>query len=173
MNPYPSIIGLSGYARAGKDTVADILCSRYGFTRVAFADKVRELAQDIDPILDNNGTRLHSYLKWHGWEDSKAHPEVRHFLQTLGVAVRNTLGPFAWVQAAMNDRPPSPVVFSDVRFPNEADAILLKGGEVWRVTRPGTGPVNHHISESAMDDYPTIARHINNDGTLEDLEAML
>ena len=36
------IIGLSGYAQSGKDTVANILVQHYGYKRVAFADKIRE-----------------------------------------------------------------------------------------------------------------------------------
>ena len=35
------IIGLSGYARSGKDTVAELLVLNYGFKRVAFADGIR------------------------------------------------------------------------------------------------------------------------------------
>ena len=37
------IIGLTGYAQAGKDSVANSLVQNYGYTRVAFADKIKEL----------------------------------------------------------------------------------------------------------------------------------
>lgn len=151
----PKIIGLTGYARSGKDTVGEILTSQHGFTRLAFADGVRNLAARIDPILDNNGRRLSSYIEQEGWEDSKVHPEVRQFLQTLGVAVRDTLGASLWIDALFRKavRLGTPVVITDVRFVNEADAIRDRGGVVWRVERPGTGPVNGHVSETAMDGY--------------------
>ena len=47
----------------------------------------------------------------------------------------------------------SKVVFADVRFPNEANAIKELGGEVWRVERFNSGPANNHASEHALDDY--------------------
>jgi hypothetical protein len=37
----PIIIGLTGLAGAGKDTVADTLCTHAGFTKIAFADALR------------------------------------------------------------------------------------------------------------------------------------
>jgi dephospho-CoA kinase len=37
------IIGLTGYAQSGKDTVANILVENYGYQRVAFADPIRAL----------------------------------------------------------------------------------------------------------------------------------
>lgn len=37
------IIGISGRAGAGKDTVADIFIRKFGFTRVSFADSLKEV----------------------------------------------------------------------------------------------------------------------------------
>jgi dephospho-CoA kinase len=48
------IIGLSGYSRSGKDEVAKILVEDYGFTRIAFADKIRELLYEMNPIVDTH-----------------------------------------------------------------------------------------------------------------------
>ena len=69
------IIGLTGYARSGKDTVASILVEDYGFTRVAFADPIRDLLLKINPILEN-GYRLGEHVKEFGWELAKARTEV-------------------------------------------------------------------------------------------------
>jgi hypothetical protein len=38
-------------------------------------------------------------------------------------------------------------------MPNEADAIVDAGGQVIRITRPGVGPVNGHVTERALDGY--------------------
>jgi dephospho-CoA kinase len=45
------IIGLSGYAQSGKDTVAELLCLNYGFKRIAFADAIREGVVRLNPML--------------------------------------------------------------------------------------------------------------------------
>ena len=43
------IIGLSGYAQVGKDTVANYLVEKYGFVKVSFADPIREALYKLDP----------------------------------------------------------------------------------------------------------------------------
>ena len=43
---YPPLIGLTGPARSGKNTVADHLCARYGYTRMAFSDALYEEVSD-------------------------------------------------------------------------------------------------------------------------------
>lgn len=52
------ILGLSGYARAGKDTAADILVSNHGYRRIGFADPVREMLSKLDPIVGNTGSEI-------------------------------------------------------------------------------------------------------------------
>ena len=178
------LIGLSGYARSGKDTVAAILVEQYGFTRIAFAAPLKAIAADLDPwAMSHPGgsIRLSDLLHWYdddldlddkltaGWEYAKRYPEIRRLLQNLGVACREHLDPDVWVMAAMRkaehyDR----VVISDVRFQNEAKAIRLVGGEVWRINRPGVDAVNGHISEHDLDGW-RFDRHVDNGGTLFDL----
>jgi hypothetical protein len=82
---------------------------------------------------------------------------------------RRLFGDNIWVDLAMRSIPAgAKVVFSDCRFPNEADAVKAAGGEVWRLTRPGFGPVNDHVSETALDGYPH-DHLLLNDGAVEDL----
>ena len=94
---------------------------------------------------------------------------VREFLQKLGTdAIRDGLHPNAWVNAAMAGYAPrnlgwdangSPVmvdrnwIFTDCRFPNEAQAIKDRGGYIIRIDRPGIKPVNDHPSETALDNF--------------------
>jgi hypothetical protein len=62
-----------------------------------------------------------------------------------------------------------PTVITDVRFTNEATAILAAGGTVIRVTRPGVQPANDHVSETQLDKSDLIAHTIINDGTVSQL----
>jgi dephospho-CoA kinase len=48
------IIGLSGYARSGKDTAADHLVNEYGFTRYSFAAPMKEAMYRLNPIVHSD-----------------------------------------------------------------------------------------------------------------------
>lgn len=157
-----NVIGLTGYMRTGKDSVANMLGS-YGYTRLAFADPLREMAYAIDPTIclaegPNDGRGFSTYatlIDEIGYEAAKAIPDVRRFLQRLGTeGVRGVLGESTWVDLAKAraldiTRDGGRVVFSDVRFPNEADAVREMGGEVWRTHREGYGG-SGHASETAL-----------------------
>lgn len=175
------IIGLAGYARSGKDTVAGML-KRRGYTRFAFADALKAVALAADPLVETTtpggsalivATPLTLVVSKLGWERAKKHPDVRRFLQDLGVAVRTHVHEGVWVDTVMRqvDGHDGGAVITDVRFPNEVDAILEQGGTVYRVTRPSVEPVNSHVSETALGDVelPTIA----NVGTLSQLERVV
>lgn len=162
------IIGLSGYAQSGKDTVADILVAKYGYKRVAFADPIRKLLYEMNPRLGINHN-LQELVDDYGWDVAKKTAEVRRLLQELGVAARKVVNENVWVDAAFYQMSGSDnYVITDVRFENEADKVKDSGGEVWRVKRPGVEAVNGHISEHALDGYK-VDRILSNGGTLEEL----
>ncbi len=77
------IIGLSGYAQSGKDTVAELLCLNYGFKRIAFADAIREGVVRLNPMLDD-GIRVADLVEDYGWDVAKGNTEVRRLLQVFG-----------------------------------------------------------------------------------------
>lgn len=156
------IIGLSGYARSGKDTVAGMLMGLHGYERVAFADKIRELLYEMDPLVMHNymDFRLQDVIDSKGWEIAKTEfPEVRRLLQDLGVGARKLFGDTFWVDQVVGQFGHSwwgydtNVVITDVRFINEAQAIKGKGGQIWRINRPGTEAINDHVSEHDLDGW--------------------
>ena len=163
------IIGLSGYARSGKDSTAELLCLNYGYTRLSFADPIRHALMVLNPKLDSI-TRLAEYVDDYGWDMAKQNPEVRRLMQVFGTEVGRTMfGEDVWVKLALRDLSPnSKVVISDVRYPNEARAIKSLGGSLWRINRHNHSAVNGHKSEHAMDNF-TFNHVIYNDGTLDDL----
>lgn len=165
------LIGLAGYAQSGKDTFANLLVERHGFVRVAFADALRECLYTLDPMVTVEGLRLQDLVDDFGWDKVKVDvPEVRELLQRFGTEVgRKLIDDDLWVTLAMRRTlSHSRVVITDVRFPNEAEAIVDAGGIVVRVTRPGTGPVNGHHSETAMDGWKYHSVVVN-DASIEDL----
>lgn len=159
------LIGLAGKAGSGKDTVAKTLVEEFGFTRVAFADAIKRMAEDINPYIESEGTDLCGFLAWHDWDwdGAKQNKDVRGFLQRLGLAVRNQDREF-WLRAAGVTE--GNIVVTDVRYLNEVDYILEHGGEVLRVVRPGTA-VGTHISETDLD--ALLLDEFDNSGTLEEL----
>jgi hypothetical protein len=180
------IIGLLGYAQSGKDTVAQVLVEDHGFTRIAFADALREVAYAIDPIVGNFGDgewpfykddqyllRLREIVDEVGWDEAKQHPEIRRLLQVIGTeAGRDIHGQNVWVLLALAKVGiVGDYVFTDVRFPNEFTALVKQKAYLVRVVRPGTGPVNGHSSETALDGYAAdIVLH--NDGDLEYIQRL-
>ena len=172
--------GVLGFERLASlrrgDTVAAILVAQQGFSRRAFADEVRLAVYKIDPLLstDDGGTvRLQTLVDDWGWDDAKAVPEVRRLLQAMGTELgRETWSQDFWIDRLFAGARIYPWVISDVRFPNEAQAIEDRGGEVWRIERPGYGPVNDHVSEVALDGWD-FDKTIVNDGDLDKLEHLV
>jgi hypothetical protein len=177
------LIGLTGYAQVGKDTLANLLVGDFNFQRKGFADNLRSMLYALNPILPapnwakvgdnfgNNGVvRVRDYVDFYGWETAKKEvPEIRQLLQRLGTdAGRSVLGDNVWVDALLNSPNNARLVISDCRFPNECSSIKERGGVIIRVNRKGYGPINDHISETAslgFEDY-----NIQNEGSPEDLK---
>ena len=163
------IIGLAGYARSGKDEVAKILVENYGFTRVAFADPIRQFLLRVNPILES-GHRVGELVKEFNWNIAKSKDETRRLMQEIGVAAREMFGEDFWVNLAMEEAHfHENVVITDVRFKNEIASIHNMNGKIFRVMRDGVGPVNNHISETEID-TATVDGYIPNHETLEDLK---
>lgn len=174
------IIGLSGYAQSGKDSVAKVLVNEYQFERVAFADKIRKLLFEMNPPLpmgvgnETHTVGLQNFVEIYGWDTAKQNPNVRAMLQNLGVGARKVFGSDFWVDEALPlaYMDGYHVVVTDVRFQNEADKIKRMGGQLWRVKRPGVKAVNSHVSEHDLDGYK-VDQILNNGGTIEELELLV
>lgn len=173
------VIGLAGYAQVGKDTIGQILVRDYGFTRISFADNVREAVYRLNPLVPieesefgttYNPVRVQRLVEKYGWEVTKTQfPEVRRLLQLMGTEVgREMFGEHCWTDMALRQAGDlERVVFTDVRFSNEAEVVRGLGGSVWGVDRPGSKPVNDHASDRIDFDADSA---IWNGGTVEELE---
>lgn len=169
------IIGLSGYAQSGKDTVAKYLVEHHGFERIAFADKIRELLYEMNPIISivaSEPMYLRGRVDRDGWDVAKQSDEVRRLLQELGVGARKVFGDNHWVvEAFKNLDKEKNYVVTDVRFQNEADFVKAFSGKLWRVERSGVNAVNGHVSEHDLDNWE-FDGYIHNNASIEDLECV-
>lgn len=196
-----NIIGITGKAGSGKDTVADLLVRDHGFVKVALADPLKRICKEVFGFTDeqlwgpsekrnapdlrfprHNGdlnTPAKSLAQW------PLYLTPRHALQQLGTEWGRHCYPNVWVDYALriakelepfelhslivsylydpkrgvlkDTAPVFPaargVVISDVRFPNEVDAIRAAGGVIWK-TMHGEGlqgAAGAHESERHID----------------------
>jgi len=169
------IVGFGHRAQSGKDAAADYLVKRYGFTRRAFGDALKEAASVIFgiPLADFHDTSKKASID-HFWGVT-----LRYILQKVGTeCMRSGYDQDVWVKSLqrhiINHREVTDWVIPDVRFPNEARAIKEWGGIVVQIERPGFGGpdnigIKGHPSEMAMEDFTGWDQWIKNNGTLDDL----
>lgn len=165
---YP-IIGITGRARSGKNTVADLIISHVGGYHYAFADPIRAMLAALDIDMSD------PY-----WQSHKEQPILvlgkspRQMMQTLGTEWgRDCINKNIWVIFAMArykaDGPG--MVLSDVRFQNEAAWIREAGGLLIHVRRRNVLDVTPHSSENGVEFMEGIDASLDNDTTIEDLNA--
>jgi hypothetical protein len=163
----PQFIGIAGKAQSGKTTAAEIAASLTGGI-------VKSLAQPLYDMLD--------VLRTDDWPVDREQPipglarSQRQLLQTLGTEWgRSMISPTLWIEHLMRRcrwLAARQVVFvPDVRFDNEAAAIIDAGGKVWGITGRG-GIAGTHISEDGIR-FAYISRWLDNKGTLDDLRSQI
>ncbi len=178
------IVGIGHNMQVGKDTAAEALCRELGFRKLCFADPLRELAMLADPLV-SSATRTvnvgvgHGRLAWAiqglGYEEAKrVYPEVRRFLQELGLGARRVFGDEFWVEHTMKQARQAEmhggrIVIPDVRFLNEAEAVKDAGGLLLKITRPGHHGDGHR-SEVELAQYDGWDHVIENTGSIPELQ---
>lgn len=190
MSETPILIAVKAQAQHGKDTVVDILIEK-GFTRVAFADPLKECMFALDPYVRvdrllyfSQAKKTHTNIPYAeymrlttlieavgGWDEAKAHPDVRRLLQRFGTEVgRDILGPYLghgdgmWIDIAENRVNGVPkAAISDLRFPNEYERTKELNATVWEVFRPNfdNGVDPSHPSEKFVREIPYDFRLLN------------
>ncbi len=161
------IIGLSGQAGVGKDTVADVLVARCGFAKVSLADPMKRFCEQVygftrdelwgpspmrnRPRVDIGGLTARRALQTLGTEWGRACFEntwIAIALRTASTLLRPALeGDAPWLYSPSMGSylgpefgpPVRGVVIPDIRFANECEAIKAAGGKVIRITRPVPG----------------------------------
>lgn len=164
------LIGITGKARSGKDTIAKYLWEQHEFTRIALADPLKIAVRSIfglshEQVYDDS--LKETIVPYWGMSP-------RQLFQQLGTeAVKGTFGDDTWVRRwlfsystlSQTDH----VVVPDVRFDIEAGTIRDLGGIIIEVRRgPGlVGSTGDHASERGLSTLPDAV--ISNDGTMCEL----
>ncbi len=173
------IIGLTGEAGSGKDTVADYLVEHHDFRRVSLADPLRRGLQAMFGIpmhmLQDRAIK-HIPLNILGGKS------IREAMNTLGTEWgRVCLADDIWLttacmkinqlraQVSIGHVNARGIVISDVRFVDERDWLAEQGGVLWHVYRPDNPyalPRESHVSQEGL---PPRQRDpiITNDGDIE------
>lgn len=164
------IIGVVGFIGSGKGTVADILVNKKDFTKISFADSLKDATAAIfgwpRALLegDTDESREFRETKDEWWsEKTGLYITPRNMLQKLGTeAGRDVIHDDLWVLSAERKIGMyKNVVIPDVRFPNEMKIIQNMGGFIVRVKR-GDDPewyetakrANLEYNSDLMMDYP-------------------
>jgi hypothetical protein len=183
------LIALTGQQRCGKDSVADRLVERHGFTKISFAAPLKQALRATDPILGFHPYRPGELVRLsealaNESEDSikQLFPEYRRLLEKLGTEGIRAIDDKFWVNAAVERVIQDPdgegrYVFPDARFQNEVNAIRTfttfpwqARSEAWHIVRPSlVGPVGEQHASAVLHGNLGEDREVLNDGTLEDL----
>lgn len=161
------LIGLTGAAGSGKDTVAAMMKEiSPSFRNYALASPIKEA--------------LNVMFGWEmsDWDDRRWKEAVqrdvgrspRYLAQTLGTEWgREAVHPNLWLLLGNKFIDShSDVIITDVRFNNEAVWLHDNGGVLVEVRRPEVEPVNAHASEAGVDSN-LIDYSVLNNGSLDDL----
>lgn len=160
------IIALVGPAGCGKSTVAAMLAAQ-GFAVVKFADPLKDMLRGLGLAeAQIEGAEKEGPCSLLGGKSP------RYAMQTLGTEwgrglIAQDIWVSAWLDRAWAAHRTRPVVADDCRFRNEAAAVRVLGGQIWRIIGRG-GIDGDHASETEMAGI-TADVALDNSGTLDAL----
>lgn len=147
------LIGLTGKAGSGKDTVGQYLHKWANAYTLAFAYPIKAAlaAMGFPEPKDREAKEAVIAGFNFSW---------RELAQTLGTEWGRARDPDLWLKLAMQEvdhiqavRSHNLVVITDVRFENEAAAIRERGGQIWHITGREAqmlGDTKAHASEAGV-----------------------
>lgn len=145
------IIGITGLAGSGKDTVAAYLKASFNFETVAFAEPIRDGMRAMFGLEDKHFQHPGKEVVLPEFGKSP-----RQMMQTLGTQYgRDCVNKDLWLILAgkkistLHSKGFN-VALTDVRFENEAEYVRKAGGVVWHVSRAVAGTPHAHASEAGV-----------------------
>lgn len=150
------LIGLIGRKGSGKDTAALTLLSQ-GYRNVKFAGALKDMLRCLLAYQGTDQETIERMVEG----DLKETPtpllggrEPRYAMQTLGTEWgRYLIASDLWVRTAIRRASGHHTVITDVRFPNEVDAVHEAGGVCFGVTADWIAATpGEHESEALIDE---------------------
>lgn len=171
-----NLVGLYGPSRAGKDETAGFFVQDFGYEQRAQAAAIRTILLGLNPLIsDDVGTVMTMQELFDhcdgDWDRVKAvSRDSVDYMIRLGQTCRDVIGLDVWLNTAIPSvNSKAKIVISDVRQPNEYEAIKARGGQVWKITRPG---VEFRAMDGLLEGYEFDVT-IDNRGTLADLRGQV
>lgn len=172
------IIGISGKIGSGKNCVADLIQKHANipFIQTAFAKKLKQIVAllcEIDYFSTLSQVAKNIYIP-------EYESTIGLMYQEIGTKVmRDSYKKDVWIKSLLLElkNKPGNYIVTDVRFKNEADALKDNSAFLVRVSRKDNPVAKNsnrdlnHPSETDLDNYSKFNYHIDNDGSLKDLEA--
>jgi dephospho-CoA kinase len=165
------IIGLTGKAGSGKDTVAEYLIQQ-GYIKLSFGSALKDIVSIITgwPRDFIEGTSNDRNMR-----ETLKHPDYkktcREIMQFVGTDLfRNQFDDNVWINIIKNKikmDDTSKYVITDVRFDNEAIMIESIGGIIIQINRDNTIYNSNHVSEKGIKLKPLYV--IDNNGSKDEL----
>ena len=152
----PPLIGLVARKGAGKDTAAAVLSER-GYQNVKFAGALKDMLRTLLAYQGVDEATTERMVEGDLKEtptDYLSGQTPRYVMQTLGTEWgRDLIGTDFWVGTAIRKALGVTTVITDVRFPNELDAVRNAGGVVIGITADWIEKVEgEHESEALIDE---------------------
>jgi hypothetical protein len=185
------IIGLCGNQGSGKDTVADILVSEYGFIKLTFASTLKDIVailfswqRDLLEGLTEE-SRLWRETSDDFWSEKLSIPKFtpRKALQMIGTDLfRIHFNNDIWtnivenkISITLKNNPNTNIVISDCRFTNEFNLIKqFTDSHIIMILREKNNSTNKiaHLSETEWVNYNFDAI-LQNDNSIDELKTNL
>jgi hypothetical protein len=155
------LIGISGKARSGKDTLADYMVNAYGWHKVSLARPLKDFCKEYFGLTEDQVNGVLKEAPTHHRKPNGSFYTGREILCKVGQDMRN-IDPNIWINRLKDEILKTPqaqmgtYVISDIRFINEAKWLQsYSHGYVIRLERDVhlRGVDSKDISETQLDDY--------------------
>jgi hypothetical protein len=161
------VIGICGSKTHGKDTAAQPLIEKYGFTHINFADGLRKTVCTAlrEPLSFFTDPATKDLI------DPRTGLPRREWLTKIGTEGFRSMWDSVWSEWWNSEvkETTGNIVVTDLRFPNELELIrAFPDNLVIRITNPNKPIIITHVSEAHFQDF-LVDYDISNGGSIADL----